>query len=583
MASVRLFAAGATMVLWLPSAVAVAALFATPVKRWPRLLGVLAVCQFLTLWSQLGDPVFALGYTLGNQVEAIVCGIVGIKVLGRRKSSPRGVAQVVGLFGGAMLGGAAGALVAFPFHPAANQSELAWRFLGTVLGVLAGTPALLKLRQHFGFGDQRVRIFAYEPKPYFALTITALMVLGVAVLAAPVAGLMPLLLAATIFVVIRFGQMGGACAVLTFCAAGTLVSLRTGTPVVGWEVDPFSAGLALQLQMVLLLASALPIAAVLLSREQLQAMLREQNRQLRDSVTILNLAKSLAGIGRWRYDVRTGAQDWSPLMLQLHGLPPDMAPDPGNVRALLPDGGEELFAHFAAHRDDRNPYRIKYRVNPAHGASRMLEMNVTNEFDDAGERVALFAVAMDVTEQIDRENALRAAREQAISQAAELQILANTDPLTGLANRRATFDWLERLIAATRGLDEPLTLVMFDIDHFKRINDCFGHATGDDVIRKIARLARSVTRGDDLVGRIGGEEFVCLLPGMTPTRARSLAERLRLAVADSRGDDGLPRATISLGLAQLRVGDDAAGLLARADGALYEAKEGGRNQLRRAA
>jgi diguanylate cyclase (GGDEF)-like protein len=124
---------------------------------------------------------------------------------------------------------------------------------------------------------------------------------------------------------------------------------------------------------------------------------------------------------------------------------------------------------------------------------------------------------------------------------------------------------------------------MFDIDHFKRINDCFGHATGDEVLKKVARIARSVMRGDDVVGRIGGEEFVCLLSGLDRQRALALAERLRRAVSEGDRSDGLPVTTISLGVALLRAGDTSTSLLERADAALYEAKEAGRNQVRRAA
>jgi diguanylate cyclase (GGDEF)-like protein len=250
---------------------------------------------------------------------------------------------------------------------------------------------------------------------------------------------------------------------------------------------------------------------------------------------------------------------------------------------LLPDRGEKLFGELAAHRDDREPYGFDYDVVALTGERRTLLINVTNEFDDDGGRIALFAVAKDITEQAERERALRAAREHASTLAEKSQALAHTDPLSGLANRRATFAELDRLIRAAGEGEKDLSVVMFDVDHFKRINDCFGHHTGDQVLTKIADVARSVMRGQDLVGRIGGEEFVCLLPGVGAYQARVLAERLRRAVADKGVDDGPPLATISLGFAVYQSGDDRTGLLARADAALYEAKEAGRNQVRRAA
>jgi diguanylate cyclase (GGDEF)-like protein len=415
------------------------------------------------------------------------------------------------------------------------------------------------------------------------LTIAAMFVLGVGVLGSPMAGLLPLLFVPIVFGVIRFGQLAAACAVLAYAAAGALVSLVKGSAAPLLAIDPAIAGLVLQALMLLMLATALPIAAMLLTRERLAQQLRAQNAELHDNLTMLNLAEQLAGLGRWRLDLETGHQEWSPQMLALNGLPRDLAPDPGNIRELLPDGGERLFSELATHRDDRRPYCFEYSTALPDGEERMLRIHVTNEFDPSGERRALFAVAMDVTEQVRREHTLREAREQAIALAAEAQKLALTDPLTGIANRRATLDWLGRLVRASGQVGEPLALLMFDIDYFKRINDCFGHQTGDEVLERVAKLARAQVRADDLVGRIGGEEFVCILSGLEAQSARALAERLRRAIAEGSDQDGLPRTTVSVGLAMARPGDTPESLLARADAALYEAKDGGRNQVRRAA
>jgi diguanylate cyclase (GGDEF)-like protein len=207
---------------------------------------------------------------------------------------------------------------------------------------------------------------------------------------------------------------------------------------------------------------------------------------------------------------------------------------------------------------------------------------INNEFDN-GERVALFAVAMDVTEQVRREQALEAARSRAVLLAAEAQKLAMTDSLTGLANRRCVLDWLDRLTRACAEEELSLALVMFDIDHFKSINDCFGHPTGDAVLQRVAQIARQQVRGDDVIGRIGGEEFLWLLPDIGTSGARQRAEQLRAAIEHGTARGELPQATVSLGLAQFRPGDSADRLLARADAALYQAKQGGRNKVSRAA
>jgi len=326
------------------------------------------------------------------------------------------------------------------------------------------------------------------------------------------------------------------------------------------------------------------LAGALLGRQSwLGPLWRRRDTARRDGLATLRLAERLAGIGCWHYDIRSGRQTWSEQMLEINGLPRELAPDPGNLRELLPDGGDALFSEIARHRDNREPYSFDYRVRPPGSPERVLRIIVTNEFDGAGRRTAVFAVALDVTEQVRREEALELARVRAVTLAAEAQKLAMTDALTGLANRRCTLDWLTRLLRASNWDGTPLALVIFDIDHFKSINDCFGHATGDAVLTRVAGLARQQCRDDDLIGRIGGEEFVWILPDVGPPRARELAERLRAGIAHGSAEGDLPRVTVSMGLAQFRAGDTAEKLLARADAALYVAKESGRNKVHRAA
>ncbi|WP_420995293.1 GGDEF domain-containing protein [Cupriavidus sp. 30B13] len=165
-----------------------------------------------------------------------------------------------------------------------------------------------------------------------------------------------------------------------------------------------------------------------------------------------------------------------------------------------------------------------------------------------------------------------------------LEAIANTDFLTGVLSRKAFEDIAARELArAARGGRAPVLLIV-DIDHFKAVNDTFGHATGDAVLAAFARLAMAALRATDHIGRMGGEEFVVLLPGSSQDDARHAAERIRARAEASRighagGQPATVRYTVSGGYAAWQPGETLAQLTARADAALYMAKLSGRNRM----
>lgn len=170
--------------------------------------------------------------------------------------------------------------------------------------------------------------------------------------------------------------------------------------------------------------------------------------------------------------------------------------------------------------------------------------------------------------------------------AEQLRQSATTDELTGLANRRAFMHALEIELARARRSGASLSVAVADVDFFKRVNDRYGHGGGDDVLRALAQIAQQSMRTGDLVGRLGGEEFAILMPDTDEMQARIACERLRGAVSGRKirlvsGEE--VSITLSTGVALLSAGDDRDRLVKRADGALYQAKEGGRNQVRMAA
>jgi diguanylate cyclase (GGDEF)-like protein len=157
--------------------------------------------------------------------------------------------------------------------------------------------------------------------------------------------------------------------------------------------------------------------------------------------------------------------------------------------------------------------------------------------------------------------------------------LTRRDPLTNLANRRYFNERALELLSLARRKNEPVSLIMSDIDHFKRVNDSFGHDAGDRVLRGYADLMQENTRHEDLVARFGGEEFLILLPFTPLHDATELAERIRETLEKADLLENGYRVTASFGVAEQRKPDDIETTIKRADTALYAAKHGGRNRI----
>ena len=172
---------------------------------------------------------------------------------------------------------------------------------------------------------------------------------------------------------------------------------------------------------------------------------------------------------------------------------------------------------------------------------------------------------------------LRTLELEAANRALDLQ--ARTDALTGLLNRRGFETQMAFAVALARRSSRPLSLITVDVDHFKRVNDTHGHEAGDEVLRRLARTLESRLRGSDVVARLGGEEFVALLPDTDLNGAQSIAQALVTAMAEQQ-DPVVGTITVSAGVATMRGAEDnGAAMLRRGDAALYEAKGQGRNRV----
>ena len=222
----------------------------------------------------------------------------------------------------------------------------------------------------------------------------------------------------------------------------------------------------------------------------------------------------------------------------------------------------------------QNPITLEAGFVPCRGATLLL--GIPEHRLDASFRTEVLQQAGDLSvmmrEAAQKNRELKDANET-------IERLARTDALTGLANRRTLYEALEREIARAARLEEGVSVIIADLDHFKSINDQYGHMAGDRVLAAAASVFASQSRPYDLAARYGGEEFVLLLPSTPAVGACAVAERMRNAIAEMTIAESPRQLTISLGVAAWVAGESPEHLMARADAALYKAKKSGRNRV----
>jgi len=166
------------------------------------------------------------------------------------------------------------------------------------------------------------------------------------------------------------------------------------------------------------------------------------------------------------------------------------------------------------------------------------------------------------------------------TQLREATLQSITDPLTGLYNRQFIKHDIERHVLQAQRYEQPMSLFFIDVDHFKHINDTYGHATGDSILKILSRCFKNALRGSDIVARYGGDEFIVCLPGTYHPPAMQVAEKIRTEIANLDHDlpDGC-KISVSIGLTEMQQDEDFNSMLNRADKAMYQAKVAGRNRV----
>ena len=300
------------------------------------------------------------------------------------------------------------------------------------------------------------------------------------------------------------------------------------------------------------------------ARDVRRRMALEKDMQSRENQ--LWFALNEAADGLWDWEIATGRLFFSPQLKRMLGYSPDeMEPVLATWSdALHPDDRQVVLGILQAHLDGKRVrYEAEYRLRNRNGRYLWVhDRGRVCERDGLGAPTRAVGMVQDITARKELE--------------LQLQQLASSDTLTGLPNRRHGERFLEAELALCRRLGLPLGVCFFDVDHFKRVNDSFGHLVGDTVLQQVAEQAQASIRRSDLVCRWGGEEFVIISPNSNRAQLLQVAEKVRKAVMVLAGT---PRVTVSLGVAAFpEDGDDVEALLGVADGALYRAKTRGRNR-----
>jgi diguanylate cyclase (GGDEF)-like protein/PAS domain S-box-containing protein len=302
-------------------------------------------------------------------------------------------------------------------------------------------------------------------------------------------------------------------------------------------------------------------------RDELEQLVRERTAELEERENVLRSIARHAHDAVVMLDPAGRVTFWNPAAQDIFGYAEAEILGRGLRDVLMPgEARDRLEQDFAAIRQD----------GPGEFAGKTVELTaLRKDGQQAHIEISLSAVrvrggwhavgiARDIT-----------ARKRAEQQ---LELLATTDPLTGASNRRRFEEVLHGEIARSSRYGVPLSLVIFDVDHFKRINDSHGHPVGDEVLVRLAGLIAGNIRETDVLARLGGEEFAVLAANCDADCARQLAEKLRRLI-EAQAFPGAGAVTCSFGVAGYRAGDGEDALVRRADEALYRAKGEGRNRV----
>jgi diguanylate cyclase (GGDEF)-like protein/PAS domain S-box-containing protein len=553
--------------IWLPNAVLVAYLFMTPRERWPAAFGVVFLSGFAANALAGAPPELALLFGVLNVLEAIL--IVALLGAGRRSLDVERVGDLLRFVLACAAGAAASALVAAAatiFYGSAFGDVWTSWFLSTFLGLVTVTPLLLIAAQEMRLAQVKSATLA-ELGWLLALAAGG----AVAALALP----WPMMFLAyppVVLATFRLRAFGAAATTLLVALVGVMFIVRGSRPEVIAALSIGEQMILLQAFLFTTLLTTLPLAAILSQRDRMSRSLAEREAQIASIVdAVSDVIFRTDAEGRWAY--------LNPAWEQMSGQAVEEAIGRPVLENVVEEDRPELQERLRGLTLGLfDSVRHQFRFRNASGEHRWGEVQAHRLVGGDGAMIGSAGIIVDISDRLALAAMAEDARRRAERDAEAALLLAATDELTGVASRRAFLAVLDQHLAD----GEAVAIAIFDLDHFKLVNDRYGHAVGDEVLQRVSALAENSVRDRDLVGRLGGEEFALLMPGARLEQAAVIGERLRRACAEAFHPPGIP-VTISIGVAASSQGSSSAVLLREADAALYRAKYEGRNCMRLAA
>lgn len=303
-------------------------------------------------------------------------------------------------------------------------------------------------------------------------------------------------------------------------------------------------------------------------------------RQLRESENRFRMVVHGLQVGIWDYQRSDGQEQhwWSDRFMEVLGYAPgELLPSSEAFTNLVHPEDREAVRRTAQEPNDKAVSNLNARLLTKTQGYRWFNLRTHWQRDAQGRSERAAGAISDIHDRLQAEADLKAAQK-------DLMHLAFHDALTGIGNRRAFDDRLENELARSRRNKAPLSLLLLDLDYFKRFNDRYGHPAGDDCLRLVAAcIQKQIRRPADFVGRIGGEEFGAILPETSLSGAQGIAQSILLAIRELK----IPHEESPLGMVSMSIGigctsaqvDTAPVLFASADRALYRAKDAGRNAV----